>query len=298
MDPLLHLTVRQVASLHRTERERRIELLVGEAHAILTRAIDLQVLADHRELAGTVVLFSGGKDSTVLAHLFRETASHAAHANTTIGIEATREFVRKTCCDWNLPLLEFVPPRKRDRYDELVQEHGFPGPGHHFKMYQRLKQRSLEEVRRQLVSNPYRQRVVFLAGRRRSESTRRATIPAVERKGSTVWVSPLVNWTTLDLTTYRLTRGDVPTNEVTDLIHMSGECLCGSFAKAGERDELCFWFPEFAERLASLESLVARVPGIPEQRRTWGWGAQVRDPDSRRSRTGPMCSSCDTRAGS
>ena len=70
----------------------------------------------------------------------------------------------------------------------------------------------------------------------------------------------------------------MPTNGVTDLVHMSGECLCGSFAKAGEREELSFWFPEVAHRFNELESLVAQVPGIPEHRRTWGWGAHVREP--------------------
>ena len=296
MKSLSDLAPKQVAALTRSQREQRVALLVQQSHAILTRAIERHVCSDDRTLAATVVLFSGGNDSTILAHLMRGRASHAAHANTTIGIEATREFVRKTCLQWELPLLEFRPPKATDHYETLVLEHGFPGPGHHFKMYQRLKERALDEVRRQLVGNPYRERVVFLAGRRRSESLRRAGIPAVERRGSTVWVSPLVNWTTYDLTTYRLVEGDVPTNEVNDLIHMSGECLCGSFARRGEREELTFWFPEFGHRLRALESQLEQRDDIPPHRRKWGWGAEVREVRSRRtSKVGELCGSCDAR---
>lgn len=295
MNRLLFLSPADVATLTRPQREERVRMLVEQSHNILTRAVERHANVDGRALAATVVLFSGGNDSTVLAHLMRGRATHAAHANTTIGLEPTREFVRQTCAAWALPLLEFSPPRTCDHYENLVLEHGFPGPGHHFKMYQRLKERALEEVRRQLVHNPYRERVIFLAGRRRTESARRVSIPAVERRGSTVWVSPLVNWTTFDLSTYRLVEGDVPVNDVTKLIHMSGECLCGSFARPGEREELAFWFPDFETHLQNLERRVAGVAGIPGHRRIWGWGATVREPDTRRAKTGALCSSCDAR---
>jgi 3'-phosphoadenosine 5'-phosphosulfate sulfotransferase (PAPS reductase)/FAD synthetase len=296
MNRLAFLQPTDVAALSRHEREDRVRLLVQQSHNIVTRAAERHANVDGRSLVATVVLFSGGNDSTVLAHMMRARATHAAHANTTIGIEATRDFVRKTCASWDLRLLEFTPPRLSDHYENLVVDQGFPGPGHHFKMYQRLKERSLEAVRRQLVTNPYRERVMFLAGRRRTESARRASIPAVERRGSTVWVSPLVNWTTFDLTTYRLIHGDVPVNEVTNMIHMSGECLCGSFAKPGEREELAFWFPSFEAQIQRLEERVACVPGIPDHRRRWGWGASVREADRRRGPSGPLCSSCDARA--
>lgn len=298
MTPLstLELTPEQVARLTRSKRETRVTNLIDQSRAILASAIEEQVLLDGREVVATVVLFSGGNDSTILAHLFRESVTHAVHANTTIGIEATREFVRTTCQVWGLPLIERRPPRIVDRYDSLVLEHGFPGPGHHFKMYQRLKERALEQVRREFVSDPRRQRIVFLAGRRRSESQRRAKVPATERRGSIVWVSPLVNWTRWDLNTYRQMHRDVPVNEVSGLIHMSGECCCGSFAKPGEREELGYWFPELLHHIASLEAAIAHREDIPEYRRKWGWGANRRvGADAHPSPTGPLCSTCDNR---
>ncbi|MEQ6900791.1 hypothetical protein [Nocardioides sp. YIM 152588] len=121
MSRLIFLRPDQVAALPRSQREDRVKLLVEQSHAILNRAIERHVLADGRAVAGTVVLFSGGNDSTVLAHLFRPHASHAAHANTTIGLEATREFVRRTCREWSLPLMEFKPPNPADHYETTFE---------------------------------------------------------------------------------------------------------------------------------------------------------------------------------
>lgn len=289
-------------SMTAIDRVARVERLIGEANQILTDAVNEHIISQGKSVAGVVLLFSGGNDSTVLAHLFRNVATHAAHANTTIGIEKTRQFVRDTCTEWGLPLLERTPGVGND-YRSLVTTHGFPGPGHHFKMYQRLKERALRQIRRELVSSKS-QRVVYIAGRRRSESKRREQIPAHERVGSTVWVSPLVNWTTADLNTYRLMMRDagtpVPVNEVSDLIHMSGECLCGSFAQKGEREELTYWFPDAVQTITDLEAEIADRTDIPPHRRKWGWGAyrtgvEVMEGQLELPEVGPLCSSCDAR---
>lgn len=297
-DDRLAMSNAEVATLTRPQREARVTELVEEARDLLALAIEKHVTNEGRMVAATVILFSGGNDSTVLAHILRRDADYAAHANTTVGIEETRDFVRNTCEEWGLPLIERKPPRLADRYRALVLDQGFPGPAMHFKMFQRLKERALEQIQRELVSNPRKERVVFIAGRRRQESARRANVPEMERKGSRVYVSPLVNWTKLDLNTYRLMMaGDVPTNRASELIHMSGECLCGAFAAPGERDEIDAWFPTALDEVRELETLIADRDDIPEHRKTWGWGA---DPakkalDGKPSATGVLCSSCDDR---
>ena len=283
---------------------------ISEARNLLDEAIE-EIARLGRSVAGIVVLFSGGNDSTVLAHMFRDRVTHVAHANTGIGIEQTRQFVRDTARSWGLPLLE-KHPREGEGYRDLVLGRclartgpnagkpvyagGFPGPAMHWLMYQRLKERSLEKVRNEIVTAPRRECVIFLAGRRRLESPRRKqrskdqAIRPVERKGSIVWVSPLHNWSALDMNAYRRKHPDVPRNEVADLLHMSGECLCGAFAEAGELDEIGDWFPEVAAEIRTLES-EALAAGIPELKCRWGWGAGKERP----SRTGPLCSSCDLR---
>lgn len=286
---LLDLSVDDVAHLDREGRIKRLRQLMGDAQRILTEATQ-EHFQDH-DLAATCILFSGGNDSTTLAHyiLHYSHADYAIHINTGIGIEQTRQFVRETCVNWDLPLIEKHPPAG-STYREIVLDQGFPGPGHHFKMYQRLKERGLREARRDLVRNPRRERVMYIAGRRRQESKRRQGIPEHERLGSTVWVSPLANWHKTDLNTYRSLH-DVPRNMVSDTLHMSGECLCGSFAHSGELDEIDFWFPETAAQIRELEAEVLASGRIPEKRCKWGWGAGEQKP----SRSGPMCQSCDNR---
>lgn len=313
------------------QRIDRVHRLVDSAYTLLDRAIAEHIDADGRRLVATVVLFSGGNDSTVLAHLMRPWATHAAHANTGIGIEDTRQFVRDTCAAWDLPLIERAAPRPQDSYRAMVTTEerdqdgkplgGFPGPGMHFKMYQRLKERALEQVRRELVLKPYQERIVFLAGRRRAESRRRSTIPEVERNRSVVWVSPLANWTTEDMNTYRLMHREsdpVPVNQVSDAIHMSGECLCGAYATKGEREEVRWWYPDVVAYIEELEAEIADRTDIPEHRKRWGWGADrdllmrnarlvegqltfdfdAIEAEMRASESGPLCSSCDDRFAS
>ncbi len=298
----------EVARMTLQGREGRVEQLVALAHTILDDAITDHVLP--RSLAGTVILYSGGNDSTLLAHLMRHRATHAAHANTGIGVEETREFVRETCRGWGLPLIEKHPPAG-STFRDLVLDQGMPGPAHHWKMYQRLKERSLRQVRGELVKDPRKERVVFLAGRRRTESARRIAVPVAERVGSTVWVSPLVLWTKMDMNTYRIMRGDVPRNQVADTLHMSGECLCGAFAHKGELEEIGMWYPQVREQIERLEAEVLATGKFPAWRCRWGWGADkelitslsrsgMSDDEVAalftRSVSGPLCTTCDSRA--
>jgi 3'-phosphoadenosine 5'-phosphosulfate sulfotransferase (PAPS reductase)/FAD synthetase len=274
-----------VATLTRPDRELRVRRLMEQADQILNDGVAL--LAEGREVVAECVLYSGGNDSTTLAHMFRDRATHAIHANTTIGIEQTRQFVRDTCVAWGLPLIEKVAPVS---YRELVIERGFPGPAMHFKMYQRLKERCLDAARRDLgVAKSRTKAVVFIAGRRRQESRRRADVPLWESDGSVIWVSPLAFWTKLDLNTYRLMHGDVPRNPASDTLHMSGECLCGAFAHRGELDEIGHWFPEVRAEIEALEDEV-RAAGHPEPFCRWGHG-EGKPPEQ----VGALCSSCDAR---
>lgn len=318
-DPLA-LTNAEVARLTASQRDARLDALIEQSRDILTAAIEEHVWSDGHMVAAVGALYSGGNDSTVLTHLFRHDIDCAIHANTGIGIKETRHFVRNTCEEWGVSLIERTSPHERDHYRSLVLTRergkrgqalgGFPGPAMHFKMYARLKERVFELVRNMLVSNPRRERVIYIAGRRRDESPRRAQVPKSERRGSIVFVSPFVNWTKLDLNTYRL-RHRLPVNRASATIHMSGECLCGSMASPGEREEIAYWFPGDFEEIAELEALLADRDDIPEHRKTWGWGADpakkaaekwylaqfavVDEDEPELSSTPFLCASCEDR---
>lgn len=275
-----------IAELSPSDREQRVKKLVEQAHLIVDKAWEIH--AQGRMKAAWCVLFSGGNDSTILAHMMRHRADYAVHANTTIGIEETRQFVRDTCKGWGLELLERTAPVS---YRELVLERGFPGPPMHFKMFQRLKERCLEQVRNELVNHPRRERVLFIAGRRRAESKRRVNIPLHESKGSVVWASPIAMWTKEDMGVYRALAardGDpVPFNTVSDALGMSGECLCGAFAQDGELDRIRLWYPQTAAEIDQLEADV-RAAGHREPFCRWGHGQGKPS-----EKTGALCTSCN-----
>ena len=124
--------------------------------------IDLAV-AEHsspgREIVAVYGAFSGGHDSLVATAI---AAKHplfrgVLHVDTGIGIEETRAFVREICAaqGWELTVVRAKEDCDQD-YERLVLEHGFPGPGHHYKMWQRLKERCLRYFFRHHVPFPKR----------------------------------------------------------------------------------------------------------------------------------------------
>lgn len=68
---------------------------------------------------------------------------------------------------------------------------------------------------------------------------------------------------------FSTTGSKIGLNEVTDFLHMSGECLCGAYAHPGELQEIEMWYPAVAAEIRALEKEAAER-GIPQC--TWGRG--------------------------
>jgi 3'-phosphoadenosine 5'-phosphosulfate sulfotransferase (PAPS reductase)/FAD synthetase len=216
-----------------------------EAKAIIHEAVALH---NPTHIFG---LFSGGHDSLCATHI---ACQHfyfqgAVHINTGVGVEETRDFVRQTCKDQKWTLKEYSPPVS---YDDIVLEHGFPGPGGHFYMYIRLKERCVA----QLIKDHKRdrdERILLVTGVRLDESERRmGHVDPIVRQGARVWVAPILNWTTDDKNDY-ININTLPRNPVVNDLCMSGECLCGAFARPGEMAEIEMFYPKTAERIHDLE---------------------------------------------
>lgn len=96
-------------------------------------------------------------------------------------------------------------------------------------------------------------------------------------------MSPLVHWADAHMREYRARHRcqqdhkhaqhrlcfdrALPLNEVTEHLHMSGECLCLAYGKPGEPDEIECFYPHAAAPMRELER-EAEAAGIKACR--WG----------------------------
>ena len=225
-------------------------------------------------------LFSGGHDSLTACHVASQHPKFTGcvHINTGIGIPQTRDFVYETCKreGWNLREIRAKEDCGQD-FEELVVERGFPGPPHHYKMYNRLKERALKLLTKETkVGHSVRAKILLVSGCRSQESTRRMghVEPIQHRKedGARVWAAVIHDWSKIDCNNY-MAVNELPRNQVVDTIHKSGECLCGSFAippkdgevRGEEFRELALWYPEVAAEIERIEMRV-REAGFP-----WNW---------------------------
>lgn len=262
------------------------------ARDLLNRAID-----NYRPRY-VIALFSGGHDSLVSTHLASTTPgfSFALHIDTGIGIPQTRAFVEETCARFSIPLRHYKASEYRSpdgqprpqRYADLVKERGFPGPAMHTKMYNRLKERPLRQMLREL-DRLRTDKVLLVTGVRAEESARRRrnVEPLQVWEGTKIWVAPIWNFSKLHINNY-IANEKLNRNLVVDLLHKSGECLCGAFAHPGEKEEIRLWFPEIAGHLDTLEEEV-RGCGF-----NWGWGERPPKRSNRKPQVPEsiLCASC------
>lgn len=247
-------------------------------------------LTEHSPVA-TFALFSGGDGSLHAAHWAMNNIENCqvAHINTGIGIERTRQFVRETCEREGWPLTEIRAKEDCGQdYDEIVRQHGFPGPAAHRFMYVRLKERAIEELIRRNKSNRL-DRIMLLTGVKHDDSKRRSGYGgrAITRKGAQVWVNHMY-WADRSETYHYIKHHNLPRNPVAEEIGMSGECACGAFASKGE---LAIW-----SRADS--ALGRRICALQEEARSQGvhcnW--ETPPPANVDKDTGdlfaPLCSNC------
>jgi 3'-phosphoadenosine 5'-phosphosulfate sulfotransferase (PAPS reductase)/FAD synthetase len=230
--------------------------LIEDAHRILDAALE------EYEPTHVFVLTSGGNDSIVPLHLFRDHPSITAAVHIDTGIKApdVEPHVQTTCDVFGLPLLIYraMEHTRADgtpdpqNFDDFVRQHGFPGPAQHTRMYNRLKERQIERLIRD-HKRGHKDRIALITGVRKHESRRRmGYVEETQRFGARVWVAPVANWTNEAMALYRK-HYNLPENPASKHLGMSGECLCGAFAKPGELDRIAARYPELGERLRRLE---------------------------------------------
>lgn len=250
--------------------------------------------AEHEPIR-TFCLFSGGNDSMVTAHRCRDHYDELVWLDTGTALPGVAEFVEEAA-EWiGKPLR--VMRHDFDAFRAMVLEItaptqpaplGFPGPAQHGRAYSRLKERLIERLLRETKEGyPRSARVLSLTGIRRAESQRRSKREPITRKGSMVFVNPLIDWTNEQMRRYR-EEHDLPESPVAALLHRSGECNCGCFADEGEREMIQSLWPEwFEERIGSLER-EAEAKGLPCAK----WGLPCESAEDA-GPAGELCSTCE-----
>lgn len=253
-----------------------------DPHDILARS-----LSEHQPVAAGL-MFSGGHDSVCATHLAYEYLKDklpvfVVHINTSVGIQRTRQYVNEMAEQFEWPLKVYKSPMD---YRTFVEQFGFPGPSFHNVVYTRLKERAMRLFIKETKTST-RSRIMLLTGSRVFESKRRmGHAQPVHRDGIQVWTAPIIFWQARQKLDYMAAHG-IPHNPVVDLMHMSGECLCGAFARPGELNEWRMWFPDDPAILL-IDELQAESAARSKPCR---WGERPDAPDSTVKL--PMCSHCE-----
>lgn len=274
---------------------QNLEAMIDSPENIINRAIE--------EFKATkfVLLVSGGHDSVTAAHVSAAILKAKRfpfviyHGDTTIGIPETQEYVKQICGIYGWDLNIRRPPNRDHWYDRLIEKYGFPGPTKtsHRIMYRLLKERALRKfITYEVKSVPRsRERIALLTGIRQDESRiRMGYSEAVTRMNSWVWVSPIFHWSDQDCKDYMKSNA-IPKNPVKEKICISGECLCGCFARREEFVELKVEFPHVAMAIEDLHKK-AIAAGFPWK---WGQGPKAwREEESKKRQTDLfMCVGCE-----
>lgn len=260
--------------------DRTLDDQIEEAHAIIDAAVE--------RWSPEVVYaaFSGGNDSTVMLDIVHR---HGAldgvlHVNTTIGIAATRIFVRELCANWGLHL-DIARPRKS--YNEIVAERGFFGPKDHPYAYRLLKKDAVRQWKKTVLEPRKSTVAMLLTGMRAGESKTRIAHGSNDRLEERIaWVNPIRHFTNDDMILYRERHPDLPYNPVNRALGKSGECLCGCFSMGSvELEVIRDLDPATATQIERLQDRLEEQ-GSPYCR--WGPGGQAGTTPA-----GPMCVGCD-----
>lgn len=213
-------------------------------------------------------LLSGGKDSVVATHVTMRAATlHmqkvpiVVYLDTGTGLEEQRDYVERVCdrFGWQLWTL-----RTHEDYEDLVREHGFPGPGQHGTMYNRLKRRQLERLAARVKDAHY------YTGVRASESLNRMENMGrvqEEGEGKWTWHAPIYGWEDKQVWEY-IERHDIPRNPQWSTGGRAADCFCGAYASREELIGLMADYPKKAEWIEGLEEELDR----DDKKGLWGWG--------------------------
>ena len=211
-------------------------------------------------------MYSGGKDSGAVSewgYISGVTKGKVIFINTTIGISETREFVKKQCLDRGWDLIEITPPRD---YTEFVMKFGFPKVSGHWLAMRWLKYKPMQLFARENK----KLKTCLMSGARKGESDRRFLNTTTLMRDSHLWInSPLIDWSTFKALAFTKYSG-LGISPAYAKIHMSGDCMCGSYGDQDERLMLKIFYPDLANDIDQKEQMIENRTDIKELYKKWG----------------------------
>ena len=230
-------------------------------------------------------LVSGGKDSLSAAQILHESGKLSACVALETGISTPdwKDFVIKVCADRNWPLEFFATSSS---YADLVAQFGFPGPAQHNMIMNHLKGRAIRAFHK---AHP---KEILASGVRQLESVRRlANTKAISCWEGVSILAPIYDWTTDETWAFFYDRG-FERAPAYSTIQISGDCLCGAYARKDELDAIRFNYPAIAKK---FDALGAEIQAQHPKYSKWGWGCEV--PTKRKSLVeSVICAECGPRS--
>ena len=235
------------------------------------------------------VAYSGGKDSGIVldyvAKNFPKQFKGAMFCNTGIAVKECISFVREYCNENNYPLFEVktadVLRKKNNKYgrlkgepftfEDLVLQFGFPKQYLHDKIMGILKHQPMREFINSRIEDG--EKCGIISGVRKKESKRRALKNKkyiFKHERGAYFISPLFfkssNW----VMKYYI-ENNIRRSPVYETLHISGDCLCGCFAKKEELKLLEMFHPETFNEIKRLEKKIMEEGREYAKRyKTWG----------------------------
>lgn len=210
-------------------------------------------------------LFSGGKDSMVVAHEMEKAGRLAG----CIFIDTTcKSFVEEECAKQGWPL--HVVSSEMG-YRDFIIRYGFPSVSFHHQIMQTLKYHALRIFRREYYEKNKEAPLLF-SGIRKFESARRFLNASYDLDyfDGCYWEQPIRLFST-EVRNKKLAEYKATINPVYKVLHYSGECICGSFSSREEIDMIDTFYPRMAAYIRDLEEDVKKY-GSKIARRHSSWG--------------------------
>lgn len=209
----------------------------------------------------TIILsFSGGYDSMVSSHIGAKWAKYHAHsanvitvsADTTISADGWRNFVTSTAKALSLPRFSIRNTTHFDEWSKRMINKGYT----YRKSQHKINFYYLKQVVFRALIQEYKKhrtdRIMFINGVRRAESSDRQSTPEHTRQGSGVFVNPIVYWTDEQVTAYRY-KYNMPENPFYETVGNSGDCLC-NWHTQNSLDDLRQHSPATAQRIEPIHN--------------------------------------------